>query len=302
MKTSVAISAVVLSVLVTVVIEERRIADLRAEVIRLRALPARERPMEPEVEEEPPVPMMAEPEELAPPAPPPVTPEPAPARSNGSGRHVPDDFPEPDEELIKTLAASPSADLHYQLGLSNRERAYLDALQQRMELARQDAVGAWLDAGKPAEPPVVERVEAAVEPDLRAVRDFFQRPQDFELFRYFEARRSARNLLEEMRPLLDGQGVALDRDQERLLVEALHAARVEAGALDWQSAAALDAVVAGGAEERFEGDWQRQGERLAKSLAEFLEPTVARAVLRSREGLKESQREALKVALEVVGS
>ena len=300
MKTSVAISAVVLSVLVTVVIEEKRIADLRAEVIRLRALPPRERTVEPEVEETPPVPAAEEPAEIAAPLPEPVVPAPSPAA--GSGRRVPDDFPEPDAELAKALAASPSADLHYQLGLTNRERAYLESLVQRMELVRQDAVGAWLDAGKPAEPPVVEQVEKAVRPELEAVRGFFQRPQDFELFRYFEERRSARNLMEEMRPLLDGQGVALDRDQERLLVEALHAARVEVEALDWQSAAALDAVLAGGAEERFESDWQRQGERLAKSLPEFLEPAIVEAVLRSRERLKESQQEALKVALEVVGS
>ena len=302
MKTSVAISAVVLSVLVTVVIEEKRIADLRAEVIRLRALPPRERTVEPEVEETPPVPAVEEPAEIAAPLPEPVVPAPVPVPSAGSGRRVPDDFPEPDAELAKALAASPSADLHYQLGLTNRERAYLESLVQRMELVRQDAVGAWLDAGKPAEPPVVEQVEKAVRPELEAVRGFFQRPQDFELFRYFEERRSARNLMEEMRPLLDGQGVALDRDQERLLVEALHAARVEVEALDWQSAAALDAVLAGGAEERFESDWQRQGERLAKSLPEFLEPGVVEAVLRSRERLKESQQEALKVALEVVGS
>ncbi|WP_296929744.1 hypothetical protein [uncultured Marinobacter sp.] len=144
MKPQFAIASVVVAVLATVVVEETRIAKLRDELNRLKAIPADTPPIVPVADDpgEPGVPDQPADGTLEPPDSGETTV--TPAASPVGFRAVPEDYPEPAPERVKALALSPYALLHLELGLNPRECAYLDDLLEQRARSLQQLAGRWL--------------------------------------------------------------------------------------------------------------------------------------------------------------
>lgn len=307
MKPSFTIAAVVIAVLATVVIEEYRIKNLQAELQRLRALPrdvGADGGADPAAE----APGAGDDAVLPDPVSPPADGGKAPATNGdeqadpagaaGTGalksiRQVPEDFPSPDEEAVKVAALSPYSDLYYDLGLNNRERAYFGELLDRRTERRQALAMKWVEAA-PAERDEIEAQLAEAEAESRReIEAFLNRESDMVRFSNYDAMRPARELVVQMRPLMDQMGVALERDKELQTMAAVHAARQRVGSIDWESIEGLKRMVAGDAPEVFDEHWAAETEALKESLPGFLNEEEIEAFFASREQLGRSIRESL---------
>jgi hypothetical protein len=311
MKPAATITLVVVAVLTTVVIEEIRIKKLQAEVLRLGRLPtdqpinmtpedilARETPL-PGRPPEPAPPLDPAPEPTPDPVTPP-TPEPAPEPMTPGMRNVPESFPEPTDERVKEAALSPYSDLHYQLGLTNRERVYLDELLAERLLKQQELAQAWIEASGEARGEVEQQMGRHLDESDQTLRTFFKREEDYETFATYHSMQPERLMVGQLIPLMDQEGISLELEKEHQLVAAMHQARVDASGIDWNSAEALQAVVAGDAKSRFEKEWAARTESLRTSLPEFLDEKTMAVIMASREKLKATTLEALDSAIETI--
>lgn len=293
MKPAAAISAVVVAVLVTVVIEETRIKQLNDEIIRLRALPVpEETPVTEPSSAAAPDPAVPDAEEAPAPA---EVPEPAPGL-----RQVPESYPAPDKKRIQEVAQSPYSQLHYELNLTNRERSYLEELLFARQLEQQQLAGRWLDA-LPEDRATIEKSITEIDTmTMDRVREFLGDEADFATFTAYHDRQPDREQLAKLAPMMDQEGVALELEKELAIIDAMHEARSDAGAIDWDSLAGMKAIAEGGALERFEEEWAKTGENLSARLGDLLDEKEAAAFTAAREQLKEAQLETLKDAIEAV--
>lgn len=293
MKPAVAISAVVIGVLVTVVIEETRIKKLRDEITRLRALPEPEALPAPAPAPAPePVAAAGEGEQPAPTPPPPT---PAPGL-----RNVPENYPAPDEERIQKVALSPYSQLHYALNLTNRERAYFEDLLGARRLEQQELAGQWIDALPDDRIGIEQSMDEIDKLTEGRVRDFLENDGDFQAYLTYHAMQPERELLSQLAPVMDQKGVVLELDKELKLIEAMHQSRTSAEGIDWNSLEGIKAVAEGGAMERFTEEWDKQGELLSAAIGEFLEEAEVEALLAAREQVKGIRIESLESAIEAI--
>jgi len=307
MKPQHVIGLVVVAVLATVAIEETRISKMRAEIIRLQAIPRDERSdIKTIVEETVDLndPAQAPPEPEATPAIPEPSPEPEAAAPNPpsqtTGRVIPDDFPDPDDAAIKQLAIGPYSDFSYEVGLDNRERAYLAELLNRRAAAMRETAAKWISAS-PSERSELEdtMILITVQSDDE-IATFLGSERDTKAFAEYHAMQPEREKLSSMSVVLDQKGAALEVEKEKQLVETLYQARVGTGSLDWNSPAALIATAEEGALERFEKEWQMQTEALSGLLPKFLSESETTAVFESRESLKSETLASIESAIEAI--
>lgn len=294
MKPAAAISAVVIAVLVTVVIEESRIKQLRAEVTRLRELPGRSTPGgsgDGKLAQEPPSTADAPPGETGEPGP---SPEPAEAPALPGRRQVPVDYPAPADDVVKQLAQGPYAQLHLELGLTNREAAYLEEALMAQGMEMRELAARWVEALPDDRAQVKAAMDAAEARAGERIRNFLGNDEDFTTFTTYRAKQPEREMLGQMLPILDQQGVVLEIEQEQALVDAMHQAREATGGIHWNSPTAIKVIAAGDAVDRFEEQWNKIGETLRSELGDILEPAQVDAVLAARDQLKAPRLESVK--------
>ncbi|MEM1085737.1 MAG: hypothetical protein AAGI48_16635 [Verrucomicrobiota bacterium] len=303
MKPQHVIALVVVAVLATVVIEELRISKMREEIIRLQAIPtddpsdiqeiveATVRLDEPEILDEDVPPAEAEVE---------IQPEsPTPAAAV-SGRVVPDDFPEPEDEVVRKLAMSPRADFALDHGLSNREWAYLEELLTLRAAALQETTGKWIAAAPAERPAIIEALTLVEAQSDDALATFFGDDDTLKAFRNDHARHPEREMVMAMSAELDEAGATLELDKEKQLIESLYQARVGTGSIDWNSPAALKAINEGGAADRFEKEWTEQTKALQGLLPKFLSETEVAAVMAARESRRTETEASITSVIETL--
>lgn len=313
MKPAATISIVVVAVLTTVVIEEIRIKQLRAEVLRLSQLPT-DQPVtitpEDIIAKETPLPGM-----------PPVSPEdptafgesendapftetteetPASLAPLPGMRNVPEAYPPPSDEKIKEVALGPYSDLHYEFGLTNRERVYFDDLLGQRQTKQQELALAWVAADEAGRLQIEKDMLLQIDESDEAIKAFLDKEADYKTFVSYHAMQPERLMLGQLIPLMDEKGVALELAAEQNLVATMYEARLAAGGIDWNSADALKAVVEGDAKERFEKEWSACNEHLQESLPKFLDEKSIEVIMASRGQIKEAILESLESAIEAV--
>ena len=298
MKPQHTIAFVVVAVLATVVIEELRISKMRAEIIRLQAIP-RDTPSDIDAivnKTQEVIETVEETPEVTPaPAPEPETPEAAP-----TGRVISEDFPAPDEATIKRLALSPYSDFCYEKFLSNRERAYLSDLIQQRTQTLQDTASKWMIAPPSERPGLQDTMTLITAKSDDAIATFLNNETDAKDFANYHAMQPERQQVVAMAGALDEAGATLKMAKEKQLIEALYQARVGTGSVDWNSPAGLKAIGEGGALQRFGKEWETQTQALVGLLPKFLSETEAAAVLQSREGLKPDMVASIESAIEAI--
>lgn len=285
------IALVVVAVLITVVIEESRLSEMRAEIIRLRSLVK-----SPEDADDN---QISGAEEVVGQQNSPSVPElPSDGPLRAPNSRVPEEFPEPDEETVRALALGANSALHYELALSNRERAYFERLMEQRNSADAAYAQAWI-----ASSPEI-RAAKNIPEELRKIdtqiEEFLGSEENLFIFQKFVDRRSARTMTEEIRQILEQQGIVFAIDKETQLIEALHLSMMETGATDWDSLDALPMLLKDDALDRFESDWQAQTEFLKAAIREFLADDEVTAVLDARRQLKASRLENLSQSIEIL--
>lgn len=304
MKPAVAISAIVIAVLATVVIEETRIKKLQSEITQLRALP----PTEPDKAP----PLVVEPVEGEGPVDPPIEPEvePTPPPPVPGLRTVPENYPAPSDEQVSKNSLSPFSQLHLALGLTNREQAYFEDLIASRRLEKQQLAGQWIDA-LPEDRLNIEQSMGEIDSMTHdRIRAFLENDEDFETYVGYDMMQPERELLSQIAPVMDQPveteegvaepGVVLELEKELKLIEAMHQARKSAGGIDWNSIHGMKAMAEAEALERFKEEWTKTGEILAAEIGTFLDETETRRFLAAREQVMATQIETLEAAIEAV--
>ncbi len=299
MQTRYVLALVIVAVLATVAIEETRIARLQAEIIRLRELPPAPIPAPtPAPTPEPgsrdiPTESAAAPDASGPDPPSPAAPS---TDTPPTGRQLPPDFPEPDENLSNIIALGPNSALYYELNLTNRERAYLEDLIQRRAATEADFAMKWMAAS----PEDRSTIEIALTPEIekfdKAIAAFLNNDVAFATFQEHQRRAPERGMVDEIRPLIDQDGISLELQQENQLTEALYQARIESNSINWNAPEALPVIAEGNAPELFETQWNARTELLTAMLPDFLSEEEATAVLKARAQLKEPRLESVRMA------
>ena len=306
MKPQHAIAFIVVAVLATVAIEETRISKLRAEIIRLQAIPLDKPSNISEIvsnteevivdsdvvnqEEKPTPPPSETPTETETEAPPAIS----------TGRVIPSDFPEPDETIVKKLALSPYSGFFLDMGLNNRECAYLAELLERRSNTLQDTAGKWMTAPPSERAALEDTMTLIMAKNDEQIATFLGNETDSKAFARYHAMQPEREQLAAMAGALDAAGATLDMDKEQQVIEALYQSRVGTGSLDWNSPAGLKAIGEGGALERFEKEWETQSQALIGLLPKFLSETEAAAALQARETSKEAMVASIESAVEAI--
>jgi hypothetical protein len=304
MKPAVAITAVVIAVLATVVVEETRIKKLQDEITQLRALPPREPGPGPSVAAEPDEGELPE-TPAADPVAEPAAPPPVPGL-----RTVPENYPAPEEDRIREVALSPYSQLHYSLNLTNRERAYFEDLLTSRRLEKQQLAGQWIDALPEDRLGIEKSMKEINSMTDDRIRAFLGDEDDFETYLAYDRMQPERELLSQIAPVMDQPletedgttepGVVLELEKELKLIEAMHQARKAAGGTNWNSIDGMNAMVEPDALERFKEEWTQTGEILAAEIGTFLDETEARRFLAAREQVMAAQLETLEAAIEAV--
>ncbi|MBB5350472.1 hypothetical protein HNR46_000696 [Haloferula luteola] len=270
MKPATSFSLLLIAVLATVVVEERRIKDLRKQLDELRAL----REATPSATLEPPV--ESEPLALPP-----------------SQRTLPKDFPLPTDEQIKELALSDRADLYLQLGLTSTEQAYVESIVKAMRQTQQELAVAWVSSDQDAQGGLIAKMnEAEAEADT-ALRAFFNNESDIATFRDGLAMQADIELYHQLSPYLAVQGATFNKAKETAFIEALHQIRTTIGGIDWNSPEALPFFSTGSAEQRFDEEWEKIDDGLKTVMPVFLNGHEIEAVVSARKELYDSMHHSL---------
>jgi hypothetical protein len=302
MKSRYTIALVVISILATVAIEESRISKMRTEINRLQAIPRDEPsdisdivaktvdlndPAQNHVESAPAPEPIPEPKAATPPSPP-------------ADRVVPEEFPDPDDATIKQLAIGPNSNFSYEIGLNNRERAYLAFLLDRRSSLLQDTAAKWIAASPDERPRLENTMTLIVANSEDQIATFLGNEADAKAFADYHAMQPEREMLSSMSAALDEAGTTLPIEKEQELITSLYQARVGTGSLDWNSPAGLKAIAESDPQERFETEWENQTQALNGLLPKFLTESETAAVLQSREGMKEDMITSIESVVEAI--
>ncbi|GAA5484200.1 hypothetical protein [Haloferula sargassicola] len=275
MKPATTLSLVVIAVLATVVIEESRLKHYRSELADLQALRATQ-PAPERVEEEP---------------------EAVVESSAASvGHELPANFPVPNSEEIKTLAASPRAGLYLELGLTVTEQAYVENLITGLRKQQQELAAAWIAAAPDQRADLEAKLREAEVTTDEALRGFFREEKEFKVVQDALALQPDVELYRQLEPYLSVQGVGFNKTKEDRFIEALHQIRMTVGGIDWNSPDALPFHATGTAADRFRQEWKRINEGLEKVLPVFLDRRELEAVEAARKELYESLKETISPA------
>lgn len=302
MKTPYAIGLVAASVLITVAIEESRIATLRSD------LKAGEKSAIAKAAAAPAVSSTAS-EESAPPVKTKNRPEAKPV--------APADQKEPDEESfakaarkmwdnpagksmmnqgVKMAVAMMYEDFISGLDLSKEETDYFKSLLGK-EMADQQELGMKM-LGASAE----ERKSLGEELSRRAaaanedIKKFLNSDEDFQKYTEYKERLPEHQQLDGIRSAMSAKGAPLDAETESRLADAMYRARTEAKVPDLQGPDAIDQLSKGNLTETFEKGWAAQQEKLGAEVGKILNETQMAAFQEYQKQMRDMQLMGLKMA------
>lgn len=302
MKTPYAIGLVAASVLITIAIEETRIASLRSDLkpgenstsARAAAAPAVAAKTT---------------EETAPPVKTKNRPEAKPA--------VPADQPEPDVESfaktarkmwdnpagksmmnqgVKMAVAMMYEDFIGGLDLGKEETDYFKSLLGK-EMADQQELGMKM-LGASAE----ERKTLAEELTKRAaaanedIKKFLNNDEDYRKYTEYKDRLPEHQQIDGIRSAMSAKGAPLDAETEARLVDAMYQARTQAKVPDLKGPEAIDQLTNGNLTGTFEKSWAAQQEKLNVDAGKILNETQMAAFQDYQKQMKDMQLMGLKMA------
>ena len=291
------------AVLITVAIEETRIASLRAElqkqpVPRANASPAIAAKTE-STNDTPAPPVRTKNRSEAKPA---DTPKPAPepedesfaktARKmweNPAGKSMMN-------QGVKMAVAMMYDDFITGLDLNKEETDYFKTLLGK-EMADQQELGMKMLGATPEEQKALgeELIQRGKDAEAE-IRKFLNSDEDFEKYTEYKNRLPERQQLDGIRSTMSAKGVPLDPETETRLLDAMYQARTNSKAPDLSGPAGFEEMAKGNMVETFEKSWATQQETLKAEAGKILNEAQMAAFQEHQQQLKEMQLMGLKMA------
>lgn len=308
MKTPVVIGLVVVSVLITVAIEESRISALRSELKSVEnvspAPGANHEAMAQASAEEDAGPVRTKSRAEVKPATPAKVAEPTDdslAKSvrkmweNPAGKSMMN-------QGVKMAVAMMYEDFIEGLDLTKEESDHFKILLGK-EMSGQQELGMKM-MGATSE----ERLELAEDLKQRGldndeeIKKFLNNEEDYEAYTDYKERLPERQQLDGIRATLEASGDPLDAETETKLVEAMHRVRTQSKAPDLSGPGAMAEMAKGNIVESFEQNWPTQQEALRNETSTILNPAQQEAFQEYQVQMKEMQLMGLKMAEKMMKS
>lgn len=303
MKTTYALGMTAAAVLVTIAIEESRIASLRTdlktgETAAVAKTVAATASAASKAAEEP-----------APPARPKNRPETTPAAPAKEPESAEESFAKTARKMwdnpagksmmnqgVKMAVAMMYQDFIDGLDLTKEETEYFKTLLGK-EMADQQELGMkMLGANEEEQKALTDEITKRSKTAEEEIQKFLNSDEDFKKYNDYKNHLPERQQLEGIRATMSDQGVPLDAETESRLIDAMYRARTEAKAPDLSGPGALGELAKGNMVETFEKNWATQQEALRAETSKILSEAQMAAFQEYQKQAKEMQLMGLKMA------
>jgi hypothetical protein len=311
MKTPIVIGLVALAVLITVAIEETRIASIRAGIKteeNIAATPTKSAAAGPTIESG-----GASSGEITPPV---RTKSRADLKPAAHAKPATSDQESDDESFAKTArkmwdnpagksmmnqGVKMAVSMMYQdfiddLDLTKEETEYFKNLLGK-EMAGQQELGMKLLGATPDEQKALaEELAQRGRDQEEEIKKFLNSEEDYKKYTDYKNHLPERQQLDGIRATMSSKGVALDEETETRLVDAMYRARTESKVPDYSGPGGIEEMMKGNMVEAFEKSWASQQETLKVEAAKVLNEDQMAAFQEYQQQAKEMQLMGLKMA------
>ncbi|WP_193214327.1 hypothetical protein [Luteolibacter marinus] len=197
---------------------------------------------------------------------------------------------------VKIAVAMMYEDFIEGLGLTKEEKDYFKTLLGK-DMADQQEIGMKLMSASAAErEELTAELEARKAANKEEIRKFLNSDEDFQRYTDYQDRLPERQQLDGIRATFATQGATLDEATETRLVEAMFRSRTEADTPDFLGPDAFGNMGNEGMVEKFEESWATQEANLMKEAATILDEPQLAAFREYRDQMKEMQLMGIKMA------
>ena len=294
MKTSYAIGLAVVSVLITVAIEESRISALRPSVItEVKSVSSKTVATTSADEIAPPVRIKNRTEEAPSQA--------ADAPDESFAKTARKMWDNPAGKSMMSQGAKMAVAMMYEdfvtgLHLGKEESDYFKNLLGK-EIADQQELGMKMLGATPEEQKsLAEDLKKRGDDTEAEIKKFLNSDEDFKSFTDYKNHLPERQQLDGIRTAMTTKGVPLDAETETKLVDAMYRARTESKAPDLSGPNAMDEMMKGNIVEIYEKSWEVQQEVLQTETSKILNAAQMTAFQDYQKQAKEMQLMGLKMA------
>jgi hypothetical protein len=197
---------------------------------------------------------------------------------------------------VKMAVAMMYQDFIDGLNLSKEESDYFKILLGK-EMAGQQELGMKMLGATEEERKTLAAELTQRSADAEAeIRKFLNSEEDFKAYNDFKNHLPERQQLDGIRATMSGKGLTLDAETETRLVDAMYRARTESKAPDLSGAAGLNELASGNIVETFEKSWTTQQESLRAEVGKILSEPQMAAFQEYQQQAKEMQLMGLKMA------
>jgi hypothetical protein len=197
---------------------------------------------------------------------------------------------------VKIAVAMMYEDFIEGLELTKEESGYLKTLLGQ-EMSDQQELGMKLMSATPEErKALMADIEQRKKDNEAEIEKFLNSDDDYRKFTEYKERLPERQQLDGIRATMESKGAPMDAETESKLVEAMHRVRTEAKGPDFSGPEAIEELAKGGFAESFEQNWQSQQDTLRAETSGVLSPEQQEAFQEYQKQLKDMQLMGLKMA------
>ncbi|GAA5122464.1 hypothetical protein JIN84_10045 [Luteolibacter yonseiensis] len=182
------------------------------------------------------------------------------------------------------------------LNLNKDEEAYLKNLLGK-EVADQQELGMKMMSGTAEEKKaLVEELKKRGDENQAEIKKFLNSEEDYKAFTDYKNHLPERQQLDGLRSVMNTKGVPLDSETETKLVEAMYRARTGAKGPDLSGPQGMEELAKGNIVETYEKSWEAQQDALRKETGKILSEEQNAAFQDYQKQMKEMQLMGLKMA------
>lgn len=300
MKTPYAIGIAVAAVLITVVIEEFRIAEMRSNVKIEDTISTTRSARGPVDGGISPMPDPVQTKRLA---------ERKPATAEKESASVEESFAKTARKMwenpagksmmnqgVKMAVAMLYEGFIEDLDLNKEEEDYFKTLLGK-EISGQQELGMKMMSATPEQQQeLVKEMQERSKTTEEEIKTFLNSGEDYKKLTEYKSRLPERQQLDGIRATMESKGAPLDADAETRLMDAMHKVRTETKAPDLSGPAALSELASGNLVENYERNWSQQQDALRVETASILSSEQLEAFQEYQQQAKEMQLMGLKMA------
>ena len=188
------------------------------------------------------------------------------------------------------------------LKLSKEEGEYMKTLLCKQMSDQQELGMKMLGASAEEQTKLAEEITQREKDNEEDIKKFLNSEDDFKSYTDYKKRMPEHQQLEGIRSAMTSKGTPLDAATETRLVDAMYRARTESKAPDLSGTAGIEALASGNIVETYEKSWQIQQDALQKETSKILNETQQAAFQEYQKQAKEMQLMGLKMAEKMMPS